>query len=313
RTRSLHVHSLRDGRLRDGRPRLGRRLSRCVLRRRAPQRPGDGRRPRPHRAGQPLLARPLAAPDPRRRRDDGRALRQLAGRRSVTKHRGVAPLAVGLILLVDRRIWTDNIPLPIKAAADESAHIATTLCLLSLIRPKRPRDFFAGAIVGSVALDVDHLPLYAMYEKPSARPGSHSLVTGRACRGPHRTKHRTEKRVPARSVVRAREPSLPRPLDRWCAPLLAAVRTEGDDRRFGAPLAPTPEQSRRSANTGRQLRHTVVVTQAVAWSAPSCRSASGTQRGKPLGSYHIDRKFLRAYCASRRRTSQPSGPPIDTL
>src|SRR6185312_8929314 len=129
---------------------------------------------------------------------------------------------------------------------------------------------------------------------------------GRACRGPHRTKHRTEKRVPARSVVRAREPSLPRPLDGWCAPLLAAVRTEGDDRRLGAPLAPTPEQSRRSANPGRQLRHTVVVTQAVAWSAPSCRSASGTQRGKPLGSYHIDRKFLRAYCASRRRTSQPS-------
>src|SRR6185437_6110129 len=233
------LHSLRDGRLRDGRPRLGRRLYRCVLRRRAPPRPGDGRGPRPHRAGQPLLARPLAAPDPRRRRHDGRALRQLAGRRSVTKHRWVAPLAVGLILLVDRRIWTDDIPLPIKAAADESAHIATTLCLLSLIRPKRPRDFFAGAIVGSVALDVDHLPLYAMYERPSARPGSHSLVTGRACRGPHRTKHRTEKRVPARSVVRAREPSLPRPLDRWCAPLLAAVRTEGDDRRLGAPLAPT--------------------------------------------------------------------------
>jgi inner membrane protein len=88
----------------------------------------------------------------------------------------VAPLAVGLILLIDRRIWNDNIPLPIKAAADESAHIATTLCLLSLIRPQRPRDFFAGAIVGSVALDVDHLPLYAMYEEPTARPVSHSLV-----------------------------------------------------------------------------------------------------------------------------------------
>jgi len=82
----------------------------------------------------------------------------------------VAPLAVGLILLVDRRICTDNIPLPIKAAAGESAHIATTLCLLSLIRPKRPRDFFAGAIVGSVALDVDHLPLYAMYESRLLAP-----------------------------------------------------------------------------------------------------------------------------------------------
>lgn len=95
----------------------------------------------------------------------------------MTKHRWVPPLAVGLILFVDRRIWTEDIRLPIKAVADESAHIATTLCLLSLLRPKRPRDFFAGAMVGSVALDVDHLPLYAMYEKPSARPVSHSLVT----------------------------------------------------------------------------------------------------------------------------------------
>ena len=95
----------------------------------------------------------------------------------MTKHGWLPPLAVGLILLVDRRIWTDDIPLPIKAVADESAHIATTLCLLSLVRPKRPRDFFAGAIVGSVALDVDHLPLYARYEHPSARPGSHSVVT----------------------------------------------------------------------------------------------------------------------------------------
>lgn len=95
----------------------------------------------------------------------------------MTKHGWVPPVAIGLILLVDRRIWTDDIPLPIKAVADESAHIATTLCLLSLVRPKLPRDFLAGAIVGSVALDVDHLPLYVRYEKPSARPGSHSLVT----------------------------------------------------------------------------------------------------------------------------------------
>lgn len=95
----------------------------------------------------------------------------------MTGHRWVPPLAAGLILLVDRRIWTDDVRLPVKAVADESAHIATTLCLLSLLRPQRPRDFFAGAIVGSVALDVDHLPLYAMYERPSARPVSHSLVT----------------------------------------------------------------------------------------------------------------------------------------
>jgi inner membrane protein len=91
--------------------------------------------------------------------------------------RYVRPLAVGLILLVDRRIWTEDVPLPIKAAADEAAHLATTLGLLSLLRGRRSRAFYAGAIVGSVALDVDHVPLYAMYEKPSARPGTHSLIT----------------------------------------------------------------------------------------------------------------------------------------
>jgi hypothetical protein len=31
----------------------------------------------------------------------------------------VPPLAVGFILLVDRRIWADDIRLPIKAVADE--------------------------------------------------------------------------------------------------------------------------------------------------------------------------------------------------
>jgi len=89
----------------------------------------------------------------------------------------VPPLAVGFILLVDRRIWTDDMRRPVKALADESAHIATTLCLLPLLRARRPREFYVGCVVGSVALDVDHLPLYAMYEKPSARPMSHSLVT----------------------------------------------------------------------------------------------------------------------------------------
>jgi len=184
----------------------------------------------------------------------------------VTKHRWVAPLAVGLILLVDRRIWTDNIPLPIKAAAGESAHMATTLCLLSLIRPKRPRDFFAGAIVGSVALDVDHLPLYAMYEKPSARPGSHSLVTVALVAG--LTARSTGRR---RGFLQGVSFGLTSHLLRDLltggapAPSLAAVRTEGDDRRLGATLAPIPEQNRRSANPDRQLRHRVVVPQAVAF------------------------------------------------
>ena len=181
------------------------------------------------------------------------------------EHRWVPPLAVGLILLVDRRIWTDDIPLPIKAAADESAHIATTLCLLPLIRPKRPRDFFAGAIVWIGGAGRRPPPVVRDVRKADRSPRFALAGHGRACRGPHRAEHRAEKRVPARSVVRAREPSLPRPLDRWCARLLAAVRTDGDDRHLGATLAPTPESSRRPASPGHQLRHRVVVSQAAAF------------------------------------------------
>lgn len=187
----------------------------------------------------------------------------------MTKHRWVAPLAVGLILLVDRRICTDNIPLPIKAAAGESAHIATTLCLLSLIRPKRPRDFFAGAIVGSVALDVDHLPLYAMYEKPSARPGSHSLVTVALVAG-----------LTARSTGRRRgflqgvsfglTSHLLRDLLTGGAPLLWPL--SGRRVMIGASGLPSLRSRSRigaQRTPDRQLRHRVVVPQAVAFPTAS--------------------------------------------
>jgi membrane-bound metal-dependent hydrolase YbcI (DUF457 family) len=89
----------------------------------------------------------------------------------------VPPLAVGLILLIDRRIWTNEIPLPAKALADETAHLATTACLLSLVGPGRSRPFYAGAALGSVALDVDHVPMYAAGDPRTYRPSTHSLPT----------------------------------------------------------------------------------------------------------------------------------------
>jgi membrane-bound metal-dependent hydrolase YbcI (DUF457 family) len=87
----------------------------------------------------------------------------------------VVPPALGLILLVDRRIWTEEIPLTAKAVADETAHLATTACLLSLLGGGRPRSFYAGAALGSVALDVDHLPMYAMGNPRTYRPSTHSF------------------------------------------------------------------------------------------------------------------------------------------
>ena len=89
--------------------------------------------------------------------------------------RVVPPLAVGLILVIDRRIWTDEIPLTVKAGADETAHLATTACLLSLIGDERSRAFYAGAALGSVALDVDHVPMYAAGDARTYRPKTHSF------------------------------------------------------------------------------------------------------------------------------------------
>ena len=92
------VHPLRDGGVRHRRPRPRRRLHRHLLRRCAPPRARDGRGARPHGAGEPLLARPVAAPDPGRRpAEDRRALRQLARRGSIKRSQaravaaGVAP------------------------------------------------------------------------------------------------------------------------------------------------------------------------------------------------------------------------------
>lgn len=99
----------------------------------------------------------------------------------------VPPLAAGLILLIDRRIWTDEFPLPLKAVADETAHLATTACLLSLLGGGRSQAFYAGAALGSVALDVDRVPMYALGGPRPSRPRTHSfavvlLVAGAAAR-----------------------------------------------------------------------------------------------------------------------------------
>jgi LexA-binding, inner membrane-associated putative hydrolase len=99
----------------------------------------------------------------------------------------VPPLAVGVILVIDRRIWTDKVPLSAKAVADETAHVATTACLLSLLGGGRSRPFYVGAALGSVALDIDHVPMYAMGNPRTYRPSTHSLpivvlVAGAAAR-----------------------------------------------------------------------------------------------------------------------------------
>ena len=72
-------------------------------------------------------------------------------------------------------------PVPVTAALDWPAHV-TTAALVLLAAPRRPVGRAAGwALAGSVAIDLDHVPLYLGLERvslgPDSRPFSHSLTT----------------------------------------------------------------------------------------------------------------------------------------
>ncbi len=62
---------------------------------------------------------------------------------------------------------------------DEVAHLATAaLGLFVLARSfDVPRRFYVAALVASVAIDVDHIPLYLGWLAGGQRPVTHSLVT----------------------------------------------------------------------------------------------------------------------------------------
>jgi inner membrane protein len=86
-------------------------------------------------------------------------------------------VGVGVLDLVRHsREW----PVPVSGALDEPAHLITAGLLLAAV-PRRPLPRLATwALVGSVAIDVDHLPLYAgalPSAVPGGRPVTHSLPT----------------------------------------------------------------------------------------------------------------------------------------
>ena len=70
-------------------------------------------------------------------------------------------------------VWTTG-------PVDEAAHLATAaLGLLVLIRfIDAPRRFYVAALIASVAIDLDHIPLYlGLLGDPAQRPITHSLST----------------------------------------------------------------------------------------------------------------------------------------
>jgi inner membrane protein len=64
-------------------------------------------------------------------------------------------------------------------ALDEPAHVATgALGLLALsCFIDAPRRFYVAGLIASVAIDLDHIPLYLGFGNPYQRPVTHSLAT----------------------------------------------------------------------------------------------------------------------------------------
>jgi inner membrane protein len=73
-------------------------------------------------------------------------------------------------------------PMPVVAALDWPAHLATAALVLAALPAELPPETAAWALAGSVAIDIDHVPLYVGFEEQVAvgeggRPFTHSLVT----------------------------------------------------------------------------------------------------------------------------------------
>jgi inner membrane protein len=68
----------------------------------------------------------------------------------------------------------------VAAAADETAHLATTLVLLAACFRRPSAAFTFGALASAVLIDLDHVPIYLHYAPLIAgahRPYTHSIAT----------------------------------------------------------------------------------------------------------------------------------------
>lgn len=88
----------------------------------------------------------------------------------------VAAIAL-LDLVAGLRAW----PVPVAGLLDEPAHLMTAWLLLTALRPATaPPWSWWPVLLASVAIDVDHLPIYATgggFVVDGGRPPTHSLAT----------------------------------------------------------------------------------------------------------------------------------------
>lgn len=89
-------------------------------------------------------------------------------------------LLVPAVLLLDAVLQARAWPVPVLGLLDEPAHLATAWLGLAALAPRAlsHRAWWA-ALVASVAVDVDHLPLYlgnGAFSVDGGRPPTHSLL-----------------------------------------------------------------------------------------------------------------------------------------
>jgi inner membrane protein len=91
----------------------------------------------------------------------------------------LGPLLV-FILVSDAVMPNPSRHLLAAGALDETAHAATALLFLAALMPMASAGFIRWAVIGSVAIDIDHLPQSVLHAEVitagTGRPYSHSLL-----------------------------------------------------------------------------------------------------------------------------------------
>lgn len=91
-----------------------------------------------------------------------------------------ATALLGLVAVEDVVIARVDLPVPIHGPVDWLAHLATTGIAVLAVGPRdlRPHTRFLTIVAGaSVAIDVDHVPIYLHLVEENGRPATHSLLT----------------------------------------------------------------------------------------------------------------------------------------
>lgn len=108
--------------------------------------------------------------------------RPLSARIRSFADRPVLPAVAALVAVValDLVAGAASWGVPVTALLDEPAHLLTAWLLLRALLPERYAALWPWALVGAVAIDVDHVPLYLWHvgtATGSGRPVTHSLAT----------------------------------------------------------------------------------------------------------------------------------------